>query len=261
VPFNDPVHYDTTSATFPGTTFPPGCITCHDVSAPSTKVGPVCQTCHVAASPLAAVNCTSCHAVPPDGGAPAGAAYPNIEGAHAGHIALAGAGTCDTCHNGLGSGTLNHYNRAKSRLAPGDVLFLATYDAQSGPSSFDNAAALSCSNVSCHGGQATPNWRTGAINVDTQCSSCHAQGTSQFNSYNSGEHQRHVGDLGLLCTFCHNTTSLAVNHFTALGTPAMEGPASATIGGGSTLIPAGNYDPATQSCSPNTGICHGTRTW
>jgi predicted CxxxxCH...CXXCH cytochrome family protein len=141
------------------------------------------------------------------------------------------------------------------------VAFLATYDAQTGASSFDNSAALNCSNVSCHGGQATPDWQTGAIDVDTQCSNCHAQGTAQFNSYNSGEHQFHVGGLGLLCTFCHNTTSLAVNHFTALATSAMEGPASATIGGGSTLISAGNYDPATQSCSPNTGICHGTRTW
>ena len=264
VPFNDPVHYDTTSATFPGTTFPPGCITCHDVSAPSTKVGPVCQTCHVAASPLTSLDCTSCHAAPPDGAAPAGAVYANIPGAHATHIALTGAETpisCDTCHDGLGTGTLNHYNRAKSRVAPGDVAFPATYDAQTGASSFDNSAALNCSNVSCHGGQATPGWRTGAIDVDTQCSNCHAQGTAQFNSYNSGEHQFHVGGLGLLCTFCHNTTTLAVDHFTALATSAMEGPASATIGGGSTIIPAGDYDPATQSCSPDTGVCHGTRTW
>jgi len=265
VPFNDPVHDNTTSATFTGATFPPGCITCHDVSAPSTKVGPVCQTCHVAASPLTSLNCTSCHALPPDSGAPAGAAYPNVEGAHAEHIALTGAGnpiSCDTCHNGLGPSllNLNHYDRAKSRVPPGDVAFLATYNAESGASSF-SSAGLSCSNVSCHGGQATPAWQTGAINVDTQCSNCHAQGTAQFNSYNSGEHQVHVAGQGLLCTFCHNTTTLAVNHFTTLSTSAMEGPASATIGGGGTLIPAGNYDPATQSCSPDTGICHGTRTW
>jgi predicted CxxxxCH...CXXCH cytochrome family protein len=189
--------------------------------------------------------------------------YANIPGAHATHIALNSTGTpisCDTCHNGLGTGTLNHYNRAKARVAPGDVALLATYNAQTVPFSFDNTA-LSCSNVSCHGGQATPGWQTGAIDVGTQCSNCHAQGMAQFNSYNSGQHQFHVGGLGLLCTFCHNTTSLEVKHFTALATSAMEGPASATIGGGSTLISAGNYDPATQSCSPNTGICHGTRTW
>jgi predicted CxxxxCH...CXXCH cytochrome family protein len=177
---------------------------------------------------------------------------------------LNGAGSCDTCHNGLGSGTLNHYNSAKSRTPPGDAAFPATYAAQTGASAFDNSAALSCSNVSCHGGQATPNWQTGTLDVNTQCTICHVSGTTQFNSYNSGDHVFHVNVFGtsaFTCNLCHNATALAVNHFTALATPAMEGPASATIGGGSTLIPAGNYDPATQSCSPNTGICHGTRTW
>jgi predicted CxxxxCH...CXXCH cytochrome family protein len=180
---------------------------------------------------------------------------------------LNGAGTpisCDTCHNGLGSGTLNHYNAAKSRTPPGDAAFPATYAAQTGASAFDNSAALSCSNVSCHGGQATPNWQTGTLDVNTQCTICHVSGTTQFNSYNSGDHAFHVNVFGtsaFTCNLCHNSTSLAVNHFTALATSEMEGPASATIGGGDTLIPAGNYDPATQSCSPNTGICHGTRTW
>ena len=262
VPFNDSAHFTETAATFPA-----NCSACHDVSAPSVKSGPVCQTCHVAESPLTSLNCTSCHANPPDSGAPAGTAYPNIEGAHAEHIALNGAGTpisCDTCHNGLGSGTLNHYNAAKSRTPPGDAAFPATYAAQTGASAFDNSAALSCSNVSCHGGQATPNWQTGTLDVNAQCTICHVSGTTQFNSYNSGDHVFHVNVFGtsaFTCNLCHNSTSLAVNHFTALATPEMEGPASATIGGGSTLIPAGNYDPATQSCSPDAGICHGTRTW
>ena len=258
VPFNDPAHYGVTTATFPA-----GCSACHDVSAPSAKVGPVCQTCHVAASPLTALTCTSCHASPPSGGAPAGAAYPNVPGAHATHIALNGAGTpiaCDTCHNGLGSGTLNHYNRAKSRVPPGDAAFLATYNAATGASSFDNSAALSCSNVSCHGGQATPNWQTGTINVNTQCTSCHAFGPSlgnpQYNSPYSGQHN--INSFHQVCTNCHNTTTLAVNHFTNLATTAMEGPASATIGGTGTSIPAGNYVPATGSCTPS---CHGNETW
>jgi len=251
VPYNDSSHYTVTSGTFPGS-----CSTCHDVSAPSAKAGPVCQTCHVAASPLAAANCTSCHASPPNGGAPAGAVYANIAGAHGVHIAMASAGTpisCDTCHNGLGANTLNHYNAAKSRVSPGDVAFLATYNAESGASLF-NPAGLSCSNVSCHGGQATPDWQTGAINVNTQCTICHSQGTAQFNSYNSGAHG--VNSDHSDCTNCHNTTTLAVNHFTNLGTTAMEGPASATIGGAGTFIPAGNYNAG--SCTPS---CHGNETW
>jgi predicted CxxxxCH...CXXCH cytochrome family protein len=237
-------------------TFPANCGSCHAVTGTSPVSGaPLCTTCHAAGSPLTALNCTSCHASPPNGGT--GAAYANIAGAHATHITLNGTGTpvtCNTCHNGLGSNTLNHYNRAKARVAPGDAAFPATYNAQTGASSFDNSAALSCSNVSCHGGQATPNWQTGALDVNAQCTSCHSQGTAQFNSYNSGDHG--INSSHSNCTNCHNTTTLAVDHFTNLSTTAMEGPASATIGGAGTLIPAGNYNAG--SCTPS---CHGNETW
>lgn len=256
VPYNDNSHYDVTNTTFPGS-----CGPCHDVSAPTTKVGPVCVTCHAAASPLSATNCASCHGNPPNGAAPAGAAYPNVAGGHGVHFALNAAGSpvsCDACHDGLGSGTLPHYNAAVSRTAPGDVAFTAVYDAATGASSFDNAAAT-CSNVSCHGGQTTPDWRTGSIDVNNQCTACHALGTAQFNSYNSGRHALHLGltPAGVVtCRSCHNTTTLAANHFTALDTPAMEGPASATIGGTGTLV--NRWNPETKSCNPT---CHGNWTW
>jgi predicted CxxxxCH...CXXCH cytochrome family protein len=178
------------------------------------------------------------------------------------HLALDNTGspvTCDTCHNGLGPtlANTNHYERAKSRVAPGDAAFTATYDARTGASSFDNSAALSCSNVSCHGGQATPNWQTGALDVNTQCASCHTvpiPATPQFNGPTSANHNRPQHQVP--CTFCHNTAALAVNHFTNLSTPALEGPASATIGGTGTAITS--YVPATRSCTP---ACHGTETW
>ena len=263
VPFNSSAHYGVSSSTFSSS-----CSVCHDVSGTSTKSGPVCQTCHIAGSPLTAINCVSCHANPPSGAA---SSYPNVAGAHAAHIALNGAGTpiaCDTCHNGLGTGTLNHYNRANARpgedalrVSPGDVAFVATYNAKTGASSFDNSAALNCSNVSCHGGQNSPNWQTGTIDVPNACLSCHALGTAQYNSFNSGRHSLHIGEFGLsdsTCKLCHNTTTLAASHFTALGTTTMEGPASATIGGPGTGITAGNYVAATKSCSPT---CHGTETW
>ena len=267
VPFNADSHYTVTTSTFPG-----GCSTCHDVSAPTVKPGPACQTCHVAASPLTALNCTSCHASPPSGGAPAGAAYPNVPGAHATHIALNSVGSpisCDICHNGLGTNTLNHYNRANARpgsdaqrVPPGDAAFPATYDAQSGSSSFDNGAALSCSNVSCHGGQATPNWQTGALVVNDQCTICHVSGTTQFNSYASGEHTFHVNLFGAgaaTCALCHDTAALAVDHFTTLAdnsiSPAV---ASATIGGPfitTFTAGAGTSGTCNATCHP------GDRTW
>jgi len=257
IPYVDNTHFQATSSTFSS-----NCSNCHAITGTSPLASaPLCTECHTAGSPFTLTNCTSCHANPPTG-----SAYADIAGAHAKHIALNSSGTpvtCSTCHSGLGTNTLNHYNRANGRagaggrVPPGDLAFVATYNAKTGSSSF-NSTAFTCSNVSCHGGQANLNWRTGTLNVNTQCTSCHASGTAQFNSYNSGEHPKHVNSEALSCTVCHNTTTLAVNHLTALGTTAMEGPASATIGGGTTEIPSGNYVAGTRSCNPN---CHGTQTW
>lgn len=252
-------HTSVTAATF-NDPFPAGCASCHAVTGTSpVSSAPLCTSCHTGGSPLTLSNCTSCHAEPPDGPT-ATAPYPNKTGAHITHLGLDSAGTpvsCGTCHAGLGSGAQAHYDRAKTQVPPGDTAFAAAYDAKSGAPSFDNVA-LTCSNVSCHGGQATPDWRTGTLDVSTQCTSCHTFGTSQYNSYNSGRHNLHVNAKGFSCTVCHNTASLAAGHLSALSTTAMEGPASATIGGGSTFIPAGNYNPSTGSCNPS---CHGTKDW
>jgi predicted CxxxxCH...CXXCH cytochrome family protein len=178
---------------------------------------------------------------------------------------LNGAGTpisCDTCHNGLGTNTLNHYNRAKARVAPGDAALLATYNAKTVPFSFDNTA-LSCSNVSCHGGQSTPNWQTGTLDVNAQCVNCHVFGPSlgnpQFNSPYSGEHN--INASHRICTACHNTTTLAVNHFTTLAdntiSPAV---AAATVGGAGTLITT--WTPGAGTSGTCNATCHpGNRSW
>jgi predicted CxxxxCH...CXXCH cytochrome family protein len=149
--------------------------------------------------------------------------------------------TCDTCHSGAGSGTALHQNGAS------EVVIDTSYNAKTGAASF-NATADTCSNVSCHGGHTTPVWLTGTIDVNTQCTSCHASGIAQYNSYNSGEHSRHVGRF--TCTVCHDTTKLAVNHFTTLNTSAMEGPASAT------MVTDVNYNGT--SCTPS---CHSSQNW
>lgn len=259
VPFTGTAHTSVTTSTFAG-----NCGTCHFETGTSTKIGPTCTVCHQAGSPLTALNCTSCHANPPNNASTS--AYPNVAGGHTVHLSLNGAGTpvtCNTCHNGLGTGTLNHYNRANARtgmnalrVPPGDAAFLATYNAKTGASTFDNSSLLRCSNVSCHGGQATPNWRTGTITVDSQagCTGCHASGTAQYNSYNSGRHG--INTEHGTCLNCHNTTTLATNHFTNLASTAMEGPASATIGGAGTSVTT--YVASTRSCTPT---CHGTETW
>ena len=116
--------------------------------------------------------------------------------------------------------------------------YYAIYNAKNTTASF---GSLSCSNVSCHGGQ-TINWDTGSINVDTDagCNQCHRRRSvsDQWNSPFSGEHGR-SNHVNAGCTACHNTTKLADpavgRHFLALGTTAMEVRGSVTIAGGTVI--------------------------
>lgn len=253
------------------TQFTDRCSNCHNVQTGQGQTpppGPDCRICHLAGDPLAAgyANCASCHGNPPNG-----SAFPNIGGAHAKHLVLNnGGGTpvaCGTCHDQAGSGSgFRHYFNKSNGLV--DVAFASTYDAQSGVLSFDNGSRA-CANAGCHGGRTTPDWRTatGGITVNTDCTKCHkSRGVSppQYNDYFSGKpangyptlHDLHVAGAGRPCTACHNTTSLATAHFTSLGTPTMEGPASATIGGGTTQVT--NYNPSSKTCLL---VCHFPQTW
>jgi predicted CxxxxCH...CXXCH cytochrome family protein len=218
------------------------CVLCHGANLDGVGgVGPSCLSCHKLGSPLTLTNCTSCHGNPPNG-----SVYPNAVGKHSQHIALGSYIVCAACHNGGGTGTANHDNGNASAF----VAILSSYNAKSGAASY-NATTNMCSNVSCHGGQTTPSWLSGTvIDVNTQCTSCHASGTDQYNSYHSGQHSNHVVDAGIACYTCHDTTLLAMNHFTSLNTTALEGPASATIAASL------NYTGVT--CTP---ACHSTRTW
>ena len=259
VPFTGANHISVTSSNFSS-----NCGTCHSETGPAAKTGPTCTVCHQAGSPLTSHNCTSCHGDPSSG-----ATYPNVAGKHAVHGALPGVGVCNPCHNGLDTGTLEHYNRANARsgkdalrVPPGDIAFLATYRAKSGPASF-NAANRTCSNVICHGGQATPDWQTAAANaidVPNACLSCHVSGTTQYNSYFSGDHAGHISAFGLsatTCKRCHDETKVNVTgHFQNLATPAFEQPARQTI------LPAVGYNGS--SCNPQAGGltgCHRKENW
>ena len=265
-PFDNTDHYSVSSTTL----FTANCGVCHAVAGTSpVSDAPLCTTCHVAGSPLTSLNCTSCHGDPPSG-----ATYPNVAGKHAVHGTLPGVGVCNPCHNGLDTGTLEHYNRANARpgkdalrMPPGDIAFLATYSAKSGPSAF-NAENRTCSNVICHGGQTTPDWQTAtgnAIDVPNACLSCHVSGTTQYNSYFSGKHGLHMGSdifgVGLSeamkCKLCHDGTKVNVSgHFQNLATQAFEQPARQTI------LPAVGYNG--NSCNPQAGGltgCHSKENW
>jgi predicted CxxxxCH...CXXCH cytochrome family protein len=168
-----------------------------------TGSGPSCTKCH--AMPHTA-NCGSCHAIPP------------ATGRHTAHMATGLSIVCGSCH---AAECETHNNGVKN------VTIASAFTAKSAGTVTFNGTT--CSKVSCHGGQLTPSWTAGTINVNTQCTACHAEGTAEYNSYNSGQHHRHIVNEGLACTACHDTTLLAAGHFTALNTPAMEGPAWKTI--------------------------------
>jgi predicted CxxxxCH...CXXCH cytochrome family protein len=226
----------------PAQAAPDSCSECHgsDLSGGISKVS--CTPCHLNGSPFVLTNCTSCHGNPPTG-----TVAPNQGGTHAVHNALPNAANvCNSCHSGAGTNTANHYNGVV------DVLLLSTYKAKSG-SAVHNPDGT-CSKVSCHGGQQTPAWLIGTIDVNTQCTSCHVYGaapaTPEYNSFYSGRHVTHVNLFHFPCTTCHDTTKLAVNHFTRLDTTTMEGPAFATI------LNVINY--SSGSCAP---YCHAPRTW
>ncbi len=219
---------------------PAACTECHgsDLSGGISKVS--CTPCHLNGSPFVLTNCTSCHGNPPTANV-----VPNRAGAHAAHNVLPNVkNVCNSCHSGAGSGTLNHDNGTV------DVVFLNSYNAKSGTATYD-AAGSTCSKVSCHGGQTTPGWLAGVtIDVNTQCTSCHAFGTTEFNSFSSGQHDFHVNTEHFPCDRCHDNLNLSVNHFTSLNTPVMEGPASAS------LLSTLTYTNGT--CTP---LCHGLRSW
>jgi len=196
--------------------------------------GPSCSSCHT--WPYTAPTCTTCHGTPPDGTTP-----PNTAGRHSVHTAFQGV-NCATCHLGAGSGTTKHQNGVV------DIIINSVYNAKSGTPSYDSTQDT-CSKISCHGGQTTPNWITGSIDIN-QCSLCHSYGTTEYNSYYSGKHYKHVVEKGKACTDCHDTTLLQNYHFNDLSTPAMT---EADF----TIKSSIGYN-GTTCATPG---CHGQKTW
>lgn len=174
-------------------------------------------------------DCTACHGQPPTG-----TASPNTAGAHAAHNALPGLqGNCAVCH------------QEASHNGWVDLKFPAVYNAKTG-TAVDNGDGT-CSNISCHGGGKTPDWWTGKIDVNSQCTSCHSAGTGQYNGYSSGRHAKHWNEGVRSCTSCHDTSKLATAHLAGLDNQGMDTPA-ATVGGGETRVSSYTARTCTNSC-------------
>jgi predicted CxxxxCH...CXXCH cytochrome family protein len=226
-----------------------GCSSCHDAngSLVSLAVGKTfaaggdCATCHGGNVQTVHFSCTTCHGEPPNG-----SSAPNTTGAHGAHDVLGFGSTspsCAACHNGAA-----HYNSNT------EVGILSGFDDKDwGSPSFNGST---CSKLSCHGGQTTPSWSTGSLNVDTQCRSCHndrTRGSDQYNDYYSGEHDKHVRGANIACTECHSVNKLATGHFSNLETTSFEQSPGTTIGGSDTSLPDGSWNDTWNTCSIN---CH-----
>jgi hypothetical protein len=263
------------------------CTECHgeDLAGGITRVGcfsnPMTTfngfACH-AASPVTTPGCDSCHGTPPNGNT-----APNRANAHDTHFQLpeVAALSCPTCHFGAGFGTPNHAKAtASGGIARATVALLDTggvLRAKTLTSFGYDASTESCSGVICHGGQPTPSWSTGSIEVDTDCLKCHEQGTApqtpQYNSFYSGisplhangtRNNLHAFHVGLFssCTICHNTTQLATSHFVGLTTPAFDAaPSTTVVSGGTTKIINYTAFSAVVPSGTCTSTCHGQRSW
>ena len=195
------------------------CQQCHGLDFLGGGAGVSCASCHTAGNPMETVDCLSCHATPPDTANYDVGNRPNRAGAHATHLNLTVAtSTCTACHDGAGSGTVDHYDTN----APGNVTIAGDYDENGLTAAyvFDAGAGVgNCSNVRCHGG-ATIVW-TAAITTNTDCVTCHHIGDGDYNSPVSGRHASHMDQGDILCTECHDTAKLAGRHFNDLDTTAV----------------------------------------
>jgi predicted CxxxxCH...CXXCH cytochrome family protein len=264
---------DSSDAPAPGDVHPPGwivthaeeaqddvvgCQVCHGLDLAGSGKAVSCFSCHTQGSPLVLTACTSCHDTPPSG-----TVRPNRDEAHSPHAALpdfSGQDDCSACHQGVGAGTLRHFDTSE----PADVNILPAYNARTGSGAYD-AEFMTCSGISCHGGQETPSWFDGVLDVNEDCRSCHELGDApqspQFNSYYSGRHGLHADVLRFGCVICHDPSVLGrptqPNHFSGLDTPEFEqGPAL-------TMQPELTYDAAASTCTTNLAACHSglTRLW
>lgn len=247
------------------------CGLCHATDSNGTGVGsaPSCLStdpkwgisCHVSSPAVISTGCTSCHGAAAATGPNGTTAAPNRAFVHVPHLALAGV-DCTTCHFGAGSGNLGHAQvKTFGGYTSATVRLDSSYNAKTGSFLYDYAAGT-CSGVSCHGGQTTPTWKGGTLDIATECASCHQFGTTQFNSYNSGQtgsfnrHQSHM-NANLVgpnprCTNCHSINQLDTQksgkHFSNLKTTTAETAASTTVGGSDTLVSAYADGNCTTSC-------------
>ena len=288
---------DPASASFHSKNLNNSCSACHGEELSGSGSAPSCMsavpidglTCHVSRPPTttpgAENQCLSCHGNPALG--PTGNQAPNRKLRHETHLALGpvnaavAAGGCAVCHSGGGSGRAGHARASvNGGYAPATVGLSATFRLAGATLAYD-PASRSCSGVSCHGGQSTPSWESGAFDTyaEASCTLCHQSDPNHsgpYNSFRSGKqssffpgknmHEFHLqtvlGPPIASCNDCHSTVKLRTMHFTGLDQqdlslrPAGQRPGDSIGGQGTSVI---GYDQGDNGSCTNT--CHDTRSW
>ncbi|MBI2353746.1 MAG: CxxxxCH/CxxCH domain-containing protein [Deltaproteobacteria bacterium] len=175
-----------------------------------------CRKCHVSALPTTINQCRSCHGQPPNG-----TLYPNNGNTHTSHAALnvAAGALCGECHQGLGTGTLDHFNRARAGTAGvqgGPVAFGGLLSRAGGAAPSFTLATLRCDNTYCHGTTLasnspppaavilSPTWNS-PYPAGTRCGRCH--GFPPANAVHGG----FTGNTP--CNGCHGHVSASNDGF------------------------------------------------
>jgi predicted CxxxxCH...CXXCH cytochrome family protein len=227
------------------------CKTCHGTSLTGGPSGGTCDRCHSGW----ATSCTFCH-----GNATTGRASPPVDtqgrtarsyvsvGAHDKHVGTAKmvAIACVACHPARGDAVSDpaHVDPGASEVvfsgqARGLGIWTRTSD-----------TVGSCASTYCHGNftngrKATVSWTSTTVMT---CNSCH-RSQSGSSSYNfTGEHDEHVIDHHIACSYCHGAgySSTAVN-------------GALHVNGTRDLVSTVRWSATSRSCSSNS--CHGSESW
>ncbi len=209
------------------------------------------------AAPQYALNCNSCHSMPPlDSGT--AKKNPNngaIPGNHQGH-ATAAVTSCVKCHSTANNDVTAYVNSHRNKTIEfSDALKYGRKPATPGfmnQSSVPPSPLGTCDNASCHSNgkgaiKITPAWGSLAFTNITDCSQCHAVAPATGNHPVSGsKHAAYFGTGTSSCATCHADHTAASKPF-AHATSAGRGIEVKFAGGGS-------FDIGTAQCSNI--ICH-----
>lgn len=158
-------------------------------------------------------SCSSCHTYPPTDGASRNASDGVVVGSHSKHYAITGV-TCATCHVVPATTDSTSFDHRNGNIEMQASIKGGSYSkGASFPQANDltGAGLGTCSNVSCHYNQVTPQWGSGT----TTCVSCHNNGAGEPWP-NIGAHDRHFAAFGVSgldptnsalvlswCSICH----------------------------------------------------------